>query len=222
MPGMQLDSGAKTHDMAGMKRDTAGMKPDMAGMERDIGGMNHAECHKMMTEGGGGLAEPRRLRHRGPPHGRRPSHEGRDAAPLDGYNDQGRVENRPARRTGETSLGRRDDEGNDGDDRNEPPHFFAGPEGDHGRNPSNAESFRKTGILIRVHLEHEESPRPVRRQPVEHRRHGPAGPAPVSREIHHDRHRGAHHGSIKIGTGCLSGRSRPSGLPQPPHFGPDA
>ena len=59
MPGMQHDSGAMKHDMAGMKHDTAGMKHDMAGMKHEMpgmGGMSHAECHKMMTEGGGGLA----------------------------------------------------------------------------------------------------------------------------------------------------------------------
>lgn len=48
MPGMKHDSSATGHDMAGMKHEM----PMTGGM----GGMNHEECHKMMTDGGGGLA----------------------------------------------------------------------------------------------------------------------------------------------------------------------
>ncbi len=44
------------HDRSGMQHDSGGMTHDMTGMKHDMGGMTHAECHKMMTEGGGGLA----------------------------------------------------------------------------------------------------------------------------------------------------------------------
>ena len=39
-----------------MKHDMGGTKPDSGGMKHDMGPMNHAEHHKMMTQGGGGLA----------------------------------------------------------------------------------------------------------------------------------------------------------------------